>query len=152
MATNRIAVGDEIVTSSEEETRLAGAALASSLQGKARVVLTGPLGSGKTRFAAGFLRALGCKQPVGSPSFTLVHEYTTAALPAFHLDFYRLNNPAEVWGLGWEDLLAEGSVLVEWGERFPEVFPRDTLQVIFSALGETQRKLEVRDFHNQSDL
>lgn len=87
------------------------------------VILDGPLGAGKTAWVRGFARGWGCAAEVSSPSFSLVQEYHGGPLPLYHLDFYRLTHEEEVWGLGFEDLLTTGWVLVEWGSRFPGVFP-----------------------------
>lgn len=81
--------------------------------------LSGPLGAGKTVLARGFVRRLCGEIEVVSPTFNLVQSYVPKKLgcPLYHLDLYRLKNPAEVWELGLEDMLDEGICLIEWPER-----------------------------------
>lgn len=108
------------------------------------VVLTGPLGAGKTEFVRGLARALGYPDEVASPTFPIVQEYQGPSGPFFHFDFYRLETVAEVWALGWEDYLASGPVVVEWGEKFPEVFPPRTQQVFLQPLPDGRREIRFR--------
>jgi tRNA threonylcarbamoyladenosine biosynthesis protein TsaE len=82
------------------------------------VALYGYLGVGKTVFARSFIRArAGADEEVPSPTFTLVQLYECDPVPIYHFDLYRLNNPDEILELGFEDAMANGSVLVEWPER-----------------------------------
>lgn len=97
------------------------------------IALIGGLGAGKTHWTKGFVAGLGSAAEVTSPTFGLVHEYPGARLPVFHLDFYRLENADELIALGWDEYLeAEGVVIAEWGDRFPEILPPDTLKFVFS--------------------
>jgi tRNA threonylcarbamoyladenosine biosynthesis protein TsaE len=98
------------------------------------VILTGPLGSGKTFFVRALCRALGLPQSqrVASPTFTLVHEYDTE--PALtHADLYRLNGPEQVRELGLDAQRDDGRVLlVEWGQPYLEVLGGDALLLTLS--------------------
>jgi tRNA threonylcarbamoyladenosine biosynthesis protein TsaE len=108
-------------------THEAGRQLAATLAPGAVIALTGPLGAGKTHFAAGIVAALGSPDPVTSPTFTLVHEYHGGRLPIFHFDLYRLTSPAALLEIGWDDYLdARGIMLVEWADLFPELMPPAT--------------------------
>src|SRR5213593_3472299 len=80
--------------------------------------LTGTLGAGKTQLVKGLARGLGITSQVLSPSFTLVHQYLQGRLPLAHLDWYRLETPAQIIRAGLEpDLLQpEGLTVVEWIE------------------------------------
>lgn len=120
---------EEFVTKNEAETEDVAATWAAArfpVRQTGAVVLDGPLGAGKTAWVRGFSRGWGCTTEVSSPTFALVQEYHGGPLPVYHLDFYRLRSAEEVWALGFEDLLATGWVLVEWGMRFPAVFPYHT--------------------------
>ena len=104
---------------SEEEMRALGSRLAAFLEPGDVLGLVGDLGAGKTRLVQGILAGLGASSPAASPTFSLVHEHTDGRLPAAHFDFYRMTSPDEALGLGWDDYLAGGFVLlVEWADRF----------------------------------
>jgi tRNA threonylcarbamoyladenosine biosynthesis protein TsaE len=103
------------------------------------VVLTGPLGAGKTRFVAGLARGLGAPARVRSPSFTLVNEYA-GRIRLLHLDLYRLDS-GEAGGLGIEELTERGALAVEWGERLPAAWRAEALEIVFETLSETARRL-----------
>jgi tRNA threonylcarbamoyladenosine biosynthesis protein TsaE len=91
------------------------------------ILLEGGLGSGKTSFARGFLRALGIDEEVPSPTFTLVQAYDTRKGPVWHFDLYRLRQPQEALELGFEEAHAEAILLVEWPERLGPLRPADAL-------------------------
>ncbi|HEY5302120.1 MAG TPA: tRNA (adenosine(37)-N6)-threonylcarbamoyltransferase complex ATPase subunit type 1 TsaE [Acetobacteraceae bacterium] len=105
------------------------------------ILLQGEMGVGKTAFARAFLRALSGDPAleVPSPSFTLVQTYATPAGPVHHFDLWRLDGPARLRELGWEDALSD-IVLVEWPERLGEQLPDDalTLELSFGE-GEARR-------------
>ena len=127
-------------TDSAEATERLGEAFAPHLAAGDVVVLTGPLGAGKTRFVAGLARGLGAKGRVRSPSFTLLHEYA-GALPLFHADLYRLATARDVEGLGLDEALERGALVVEWGERLPAASLADALTITFAIEGEHARSL-----------
>ena len=108
-------------------TIAAGAALAASLRAGDVIALTGGLGAGKTHLSKGLIHGLGSAAEVTSPTFSLVHEFRDARLPAFHFDFYRMRSEAEVIALGWDDYLDSGGVcIVEWADLFPSLLPAHT--------------------------
>lgn len=117
-----------------------GHALAEQLVGARVVSLVGPLGAGKTHFVKGLALGLGSTAEVSSPTFTLVHEYDDGRIPLVHFDFYRLESANDVTALGWEDYLAENSLIaVEWGNRFPEILPAGLLEVEIAIEGSGRR-------------
>jgi tRNA threonylcarbamoyladenosine biosynthesis protein TsaE len=82
------------------------------------VTLKGDLGAGKTTLAQAICRGYGVAEPVTSPTYALVHEYASPRGPVYHLDLYRLGDPRELDGLGWDEVVgARALVLVEWPER-----------------------------------
>lgn len=111
------------------------------------MVLSGPLGAGKTLFAKGLAQGLGvAPQAVTSPTFAICSEYD---LPdgrrMAHLDGYRLEGAAELEDAGFLDLLVAGTiVLIEWGERFRAALPTDRLEIEISRPERipTQRRLD----------
>jgi tRNA threonylcarbamoyladenosine biosynthesis protein TsaE len=97
------------------------------------ILLEGPLGAGKTAFARAFLRAA-CDDPaleVPSPSYTLVQTYETARFRAHHFDLWRLDGPAALAELGWDDARAD-LLLVEWPERLGALRPADALTIVLA--------------------
>jgi tRNA threonylcarbamoyladenosine biosynthesis protein TsaE len=109
----------------------------------AALYLSGELGSGKTTFARGFLRALGVATPVRSPTYTLLELYPLAAVTLLHVDLYRLREPSEVDSLGLREWAREGCVwLIEWPERAPGRLPPPDLQVNFT-VGAAGHDIEV---------
>lgn len=109
-------------------------ALAARLALRARpgdaVLLEGPLGAGKSTFARAFLRAASGDPAleVPSPTFTLVQGYDLPCGPAHHFDLWRLDGPADLAELGWEEA-RDGIVLVEWPDRLGGLRPADALTI-----------------------
>lgn len=102
-----------------DQTRAFAAAVARLCRPRDVLVLAGEMGAGKTAFAAGFAEALGVtdEDQVSSPTFTLVHTYTTGRVPVHHADLYRLSSIGEVADLGLREMADMGGiVLVEWGD------------------------------------
>lgn len=119
-----------------------GRQLAAQLHSGDVVALVGDLGAGKTHATKGIVAGLG-ESGVSSPTFTLVHEYLGGRLPVFHFDFYRLKTASEVIGLGWDDYLdAGGVVIVEWADLFPELLPENTRWFYFEILSDDSRVVE----------
>lgn len=117
------------ILATEQEAIAFGRELAASLRPGAVVALTGGLGAGKTHVTKGIAAGLGYAGEVTSPTFTLVHEYTSPSMrvPLCHFDFYRLERAEDVLALGWDEYLEAGGVcVVEWADMFPEVFPPET--------------------------
>jgi tRNA threonylcarbamoyladenosine biosynthesis protein TsaE len=110
-------------TTSPEETEAAGEELAATLEVGDLLLLAGELGSGKTTFVRGLARGLGVNDGVQSPTFQLVRVYM-GRIQLAHVDLYRLERGAELADLGLEELLEEGAVAVEWGDRLRFAYPR----------------------------
>ncbi len=130
-------------THSEEETIALGEMLARILPSKATVLLIGNLGAGKTTIAKGFVQGRGVDpDEVSSPTYTLIHEY---GAKVYHIDLYRLDEAAQVANLGLDEIFDQDAlVLVEWGERFPELMPLERWEVRLEATGENSRRLHVQ--------
>ncbi len=106
------------------------------------VALVGDLGAGKTHFVKGLLQEFGGVDEVTSPTFTLIHEYRSGRLPVFHFDFYRINHLTEIREIGFDDYLEEGGIaVVEWGDRFPQVFPERTRWLRIEAPSSAERTI-----------
>jgi tRNA threonylcarbamoyladenosine biosynthesis protein TsaE len=132
-------------TASDEETVELGRTIARRLPEKACVLLIGNLGAGKTTLAKGIIHELGFAEPdeVASPTFTLIHEYGEGRV--YHIDLYRLDKAQQIATLGLDDIFdREAVVLVEWGERFPELMPRPRIEIRLTAIGEFERQIETK--------
>ncbi len=132
----------EILLHTEADTQALGARLAGIARAGDAILLSGPLGAGKSTLARAFLRAAS-GQPelvVPSPSYTLVQAYPVSGeTTAWHFDLWRLDGPESLTELGWEEA-RQGIVLVEWPERLGEATPPDALHVTLSLAGETARR------------
>ena len=115
--------------SSLEDTHRLGAALAASIQIPAAIVLCGPLGAGKTELVRSLAKGLGVPpEEVTSPTYVLMQRYR-GAVTLNHFDLYRLKTVEEVWDLGIDEWLAEPAVtVIEWADKFPQVWPDDVLR------------------------
>ena len=138
-------------TRSGEETEALGARLLGTPApaGTAcRVVyLRGELGSGKSTFARGVLRALGVQGSIKSPSYTLLETYELPAINAVHLDLYRLLDPEELEHLGLADYHRPGFLwLVEWPERGVGRLPAADLELEFSIENDGHRIERIETF------
>ena len=106
----------KFISNNEEETKAIGFNLASKLNKKDIVILTGDLGSGKTKFTEGFLSYFGLEDEISSPTFTIVNEYSKNDISIYHFDVYRLEDLDEFYAIGGTDYFDNGICLIEWGE------------------------------------
>ena len=125
----------------EAATERLGAALARRLRPRDVVALQGGLGVGKTTLARAILRAASGDPAliVPSPTFTLVEIYDTPVGVFWHFDLYRLEEPEQVFELGWEEARTDGMALVEWAERLGRLLPRERLTVTLAMEGDGRR-------------
>jgi tRNA threonylcarbamoyladenosine biosynthesis protein TsaE len=111
-------------------TEACGAALAPMLRAGDVVALFGPLGAGKTTFARGLLRGLGHDGDVASPTFPIVQAYAPpdTRIPLWHVDLYRIEDPAELEEIGLDEAHGDAAMVIEWPERLPALWP-ETLRL-----------------------
>lgn len=100
------------------------------------ITLTGDLGAGKTTFTQGFLKELGVRRRIISPTFLIIRPYDlerTVYTKAYHLDCYRLKKPEELLSLGFKEMLADphAIILIEWPEIIEHQLPAHTLALMF---------------------
>ncbi|HLR82279.1 MAG TPA: tRNA (adenosine(37)-N6)-threonylcarbamoyltransferase complex ATPase subunit type 1 TsaE [Paenalcaligenes sp.] len=96
-----------------------------------RLYLHGDLGAGKTSFVRALLRTLGVKGRIKSPSYALAESYSLSGQNAYHLDFYRFDDPREWIDAGFRELLTEPNaiVLIEWPEKAKSLLPDPDLEL-----------------------
>jgi len=94
------------------------------------VAISGELGSGKTTLVQAICAGAGVREPVTSPTFSIVHRYAGASVTIYHIDLYRLGTPAELTNIGWDEIVAAHAiVLVEWPERAGGRLPPDVVPI-----------------------
>ena len=132
------------ITHSEEETIELGRGIARQLPRRSVVLLIGNLGAGKTTLAKGIVSGLGAAPPeeVSSPTFTLIHEYGEGRV--YHIDLYRLDRPEEIATLGLDEIFEKDAVvLIEWGERFPDLIPTECIEIHLRPRDTNDREIAV---------
>ena len=142
----------EFLTNSPEETEAVGAALGKILPAGTILAYRGDLGAGKTAFTRGLARGLGYRDPVTSPTYTIVNEYLGGRLPLFHFDMYRLASSDDLWDIGWEDYLERGGVCaVEWSENVEDAM-ENAICVSIHKTGEESRRIVIEGGEFLADL
>jgi tRNA threonylcarbamoyladenosine biosynthesis protein TsaE len=124
-----------------EETEALGRRLGTQLRAGDVVALFGELGAGKTTLARGILAGLGHRGEVASPTFPIVIPYDTLSPPAWHVDLYRIEDPAEIDELALDEALEDGALIVEWPERMGRGLWAHSLRLTLSREGEGARAL-----------
>ena len=96
------------------------------------IVLSGELGSGKTKFTQGILEYFGLGNEISSPTFTVVNEYKKENINIYHFDVYRLDDIDEFYAIGGEEYFESGICIIEWGEIIEEILPKGYTKITFS--------------------
>lgn len=128
------------ISNSENETMKFASLLAGKLKPGDVIVLTGDLGSGKTKFTEGFLTYFGLQDEISSPTFTIVNEYNKNNLNIYHFDVYRLSSLDEFYAIGGEQYFDNGICIIEWGEIIKDVLPNDYIHISFERYLENENK------------
>lgn len=119
-----------IETNTPEETFEIGKEIGSKVEPGTIICLNGDLGVGKTVFTQGFAAGLGIKEPVNSPTFTIVQEYTEGRIPLYHFDVYRIGDVSEMDDIGYEDyFFGQGVCLIEWAGLIEEIIPEEAKSI-----------------------
>ena len=121
----------KIILNSEKETIEFGKKIASDFKKGDIFVLSGDLGSGKTKLTEGILTYFGLQDEISSPTFTIVNEYETKEFPIYHFDVYRLEGPDEFLAIGGEEYFEKGVSIIEWGELIEEILPANYTKIEF---------------------
>jgi tRNA threonylcarbamoyl adenosine modification protein YjeE len=107
------------------------------------VAIRGDLGAGKTTLVQAICRGCSVAEDVTSPTFALVHEYSAVGFTVYHLDLFRLESPADLTNIGWDEIIAANAlVLVEWPERAGDRLPADIVPIELEHIaGDPERRL-----------
>jgi len=138
------------VTCSEQETEKLAFDLAKNLNNNSIIVLTGNLGTGKTRFMRGIAMYFGIQDEVSSPTFTIVNEYvpkTNSEIvnKIFHFDVYRLSGAADFEDSVGTDYFGSGLCILEWGEIIKDILPPSTIYITIESTDvENERVITIK--------
>ena len=114
----------------ESDLRQWGEELGRSSNPPLLITLTGDLGVGKTTLAQAICIGYGVEEPVTSPTYALVHKYSSPRSDVYHVDLYRLDDPSQLTNIGWDDIITEHAlVIVEWPERAGSRMPANHLPI-----------------------
>lgn len=120
----------EIETWSAEETFALGKSIGEKATAGEVYTLSGELGTGKTVFAQGLAAGLGIREPVNSPTFTIMQQYEEGRLPFYHFDVYRIADESEMEEIGFDEFVyGEGVSLIEWAELIEGLLPEHRIEI-----------------------
>lgn len=133
-----------------EETKEFATQMAKLCQGKCMTItLDGDLGAGKTTWTKSFGKALGVKNTINSPTFTILKSYKQAdGNPLHHIDAYRLENIDQ--DLGFEDCFDEGITVIEWSHFISKQLPKDHIEISIEEGMDEERVITLNGTGNQS--
>ena len=138
------------ISNSEKDTIELGKKIASQLQIGDIIILSGDLGSGKTKLTEGILTYFNLQDEISSPTFTIVNEYDTEKIKIFHFDVYRLADVDEFFAIGGEEYFEKGASIIEWGEMIEDYIPQRYLKLEFSRdnVNENKRLINIENIGN----
>ncbi len=132
-----------------EDTFRLGEMLGKKLIPGAILCLDGELGVGKTVLVKGIAKGLEIDEPVSSPTFTILQEYHAGRLPLYHFDVYRIEDPEEMYELGYEDyFFGNGVCLIEWSSLIEELLPAGAIRIVIAkdlSRGISYRKITMNE-------
>jgi len=128
-----------IISNSEKDTKAIAKELAAKLEKGDVIVLSGDLGSGKTKFTEGFLAFWNLENEISSPTFTIVNEYNTPNFQINHFDVYRLSDIDEFYAMGGTEYFENGISIIEWGEMIESILPPH-IKIVFEKDEENEEK------------
>lgn len=139
----------EFITDNIEMTIKLGEELGKLLNSGDIICLVGDLGTGKTHITKGIAKGLGITEHITSPTFTIVNEYY-GRLKLYHFDVYRVNDPDEIYAIGFDEyIFSEGVSVIEWSNYIDELIPNEHLQITIKKLpekGDNYRSISIDSF------
>ena len=115
------------------ETANIAKAFAKTLKSGDVLCLNGDLGTGKTAFVQGLVKALGYQEPISSPTFTIVNCYEGGKFPIYHFDVYRIDDCDEMYEVGFEEYVySDGITVIEWSDKIRDILPEKRYEILIS--------------------
>lgn len=140
---------------SVDDTTKLGENLGKLLNAGDIICLTGDLGVGKTHITKGIAQGLEIHDNITSPTFTIVNEYDSGRLKLNHFDVYRVNDPDEIYAIGFDDYIFSDAVsIIEWANYIEEILPDDLLHIKIEkdlTKGEDYRKIIITSYGERYD-
>ena len=136
------------ISNSYEETQKIAADFAKTLKEGDVLCMYGDLGVGKTAFVQGLAKGLGIDEPITSPTFTIVNEYS-GTLPLYHFDVYRIADSDEMYEIGYEEYVyGDGVSVIEWPQLIDDILPEKRYDIEIAKdydKGENYRTIEIKE-------
>ena len=143
----------EYISNSEFDTMNFAKKLAIKLNKGDIIILSGDLGTGKTKFVEGFLSNFNLQDEISSPTFNIVNEYEKDDIVIYHFDVYRLSDSSEFYEIGGEEFFDNGICLIEWGEIIEDAIPSEHITIKFEKdnSSDNKRILKIYSFGEHYD-
>lgn len=143
----------KFISKNEEETIDFAKKFAKILNKGDIIVLSGELGSGKTKFTQGILTYFNLENEISSPTFTIVNEYHAETENIYHFDVYRLEDTDEFYAMGGDEYFENGICLIEWGEIIESILPKNYIKITFKKSDDdfNYRELNIEAYGNELD-
>ena len=136
------------ISNSYEETQKIATDFAKTLKEGDVLCMYGDLGVGKTAFVQGLAKGLGIDEPITSPTFTIVNEYS-GTLPLYHFDVYRIADSDEMYEIGYEEYVyGDGVSVIEWPQLIDDILPEKRYDIEIAKdydKGENYRTIEIKE-------
>ena len=145
----------EFIVNSVDKTFEIGEKIGSLAKSGDIFCLTGDLGTGKTHITKGIAKGLGVKENITSPTFNIVNEYHDGRLTLYHFDVYRVNDPDEIYAIGFDEyIFSDGVSIIEWANYIESLIPDEYVHISISKLpelGENFRKIKITCYGKKYD-
>lgn len=135
----------KLTVASEQELPQVAQEVLSAFGNRKVILFYGEMGVGKTTLIKQLCKQLGVEEATTSPTFSIVNEYlANTGKSIYHFDFYRIEEEAEVFDLGYEDYFySDNYCFIEWPEKIPNLLPEDTVTLKIELGGNNERLIEV---------
>lgn len=126
------------------QTKKLAKRFAKNLKGGEIILLNGDLGAGKTTFTKFLAKALGVKEEVTSPTFTIMKDYMGKKYHIYHFDMYRMSGGQETVEFGLEEYIYQNSsdniIIIEWSDNIKDILNGDFIEINIKKINENSRE------------